>query len=401
MEKETTCIHGGGRVANETGAIATPIFQTATFAHPGVNETTGYDYTRQQNPTREQLENRVAALEDAAAAFAFASGMAAVSALMDLFGPGGRVVCSGDLYGGTYRLFDQILSARGLSFEYGRDTEAVLALIAGAGARQNAGPGAGGTGAGAGAPVAVFLETPTNPMMNVFDIARIAGAAHAAGALLAVDNTFLTPYFQKPLALGADIVLHSGSKYLGGHNDTIAGFLAAGAGARLRGGEPVSERLRFIGKTTGAGLAPFDCFLLLRGIKTLAIRLGRAQENALEIAQWLTAQPGVTAVHYPGLETHPDYALSKKQASGFGAMISFSVKDAAAARRALERVKLVQYAESLGGTESLITYPMLQTHADIPEEERLSIGIDDKLLRLSVGIESVSDLIADLAGALE
>jgi cystathionine gamma-synthase len=391
MEKETICVHGGDLVANETGAVATPIFQTATFAHPGVNETTGYDYTRQQNPTREQLENRVAALEGAEAAFAFASGMAAVSAVTDLFAPKSRVVCSGDLYGGTYRLFDQILSPRGLVFEYGRDTEAILALIA----------AAGGGAAGGGGAAAVFLETPTNPMMNVFDIARIADAAHAAGAILIVDNTFLTPYFQKPLALGADVALHSGSKYLGGHNDTIAGFLAVRGGARLPSGEPISERLRFISKTTGAGLAPFDSFLLLRGIKTLAIRLERAQENAIQIARWLTEQPGVTAVHYTGLETHPDYALSQKQTSGFGAMISFSVKDAEAARRALEGVKLVQYAESLGGTESLITYPALQTHADSPEAERLSIGIDDKLLRLSVGIESVSDLIADLAQALE
>jgi cystathionine beta-lyase/cystathionine gamma-synthase len=374
MEFETLCVQGDRRIEEGTGAIATPIYQTATFAHPGLNETSGYDYTRQQNPTREQLEFLIAGLEDADGAIAFSSGMAALAALMELFLPGDHIVASGDLYGGTYRLFDQILAPRGLSFSYGADTDAVTEAI-GFGTK------------------AVFLETPTNPMMHVFDIARIAEAAHARGALLIVDNTFLTPYFQKPLTLGADAVLHSGTKYLGGHNDTIAGFLAAR-------GDGLVERLRFIAKTTGSGLAPFDCFLLIRGIKTLALRLERSQENALQIALWLSEQPCVEAVHYPGLPAHPDFALSRTQSSGFGAMISFSVVDVSLVKPLLERVRVIRYAESLGGAESLITYPMLQTHADIPEEDRLSIGINDRLLRLSVGIESVRDLINDLAQAL-
>ncbi|MDR1797825.1 MAG: PLP-dependent aspartate aminotransferase family protein [Clostridiales Family XIII bacterium] len=381
MEFETRCVHPPRGDFDGTGAIATPIYQTATFAHEGLGEDgatgSGYDYTRQQNPTREQLERLVADLEEADDAIAFTSGMAAVRALMELFVPGDRIVCSGDLYGGTYRLFDQVLTPFGLAFSYGKSTDEVLARIGEApeGLR------------------AVYIETPTNPMMNVFDIRRIAEAARAAGALFIVDNTFLTPYFQRPLTLGADIVLHSGSKYLGGHNDTIAGFLA------IRGQE-LSERLRFVAKTTGSGLSPFDSFLLIRGIKTLALRLDRAQENALALAEWLGAHPLVTSVRYPGLPDHEGYALSGRQATGFGAMIAFSVADAALVRQILARVRVIRFAESLGGTESLITYPVLQTHADIPEQERLEIGITDKLLRLSVGVESAADLIADLRQAL-
>jgi cystathionine gamma-synthase len=373
-------VHGPRGAFDATGAVATPIYQTATFAHEGLAEdgavSTGYDYTRQQNPTREQLEKLVASLEEADDALAFASGMAAVRALMELFAPGDRILASGDLYGGTYRLFDQMLAPRGLQFSYGADTESLLALIA---RHEDA--------------KAVFIETPTNPMMNVFDIVRIAEAVRNADTLLVVDNTFLTPYFQKPLTLGAHIVLHSGSKYLGGHNDTIAGLLAV-RGAAL------AEQLRFVQKTTGGGLAPFDAFLMIRGIKTLALRLERAQANAQTIVQWLCAHPKVTTVRYPGIAEHEGYAVSKAQTSGFGAMISFYVTDAAVARQFLARVRLIRFAESLGGTETLVTYPMLQTHADIPEAERLEIGITDRLLRLSVGVESPADLIADLDRAL-
>jgi cystathionine beta-lyase/cystathionine gamma-synthase len=375
MDFETLCVQGKRHIKEGTGAVATPIYQTATFAHPGLNETSGYDYTRQQNPTREQLEFLVADLEVADGAVAFSSGMAALAALMELFLPGDHIVASGDLYGGTYRFFDQILAPKGLSFTYSADTESVVEAI-GFGTK------------------AVFVETPTNPMMHVFDIARIASAAHARGALLIVDNTFLTPYFQRPLTLGADVVLHSGSKYLGGHNDTVAGFLAAL-------GDGLVERLRFIAKTTGSGLSPFDSFLLIRGIKTLALRLERAQESALQIAVWLSEHPRVASVHYPGLPTHPDFALSRAQSTGFGAMISFSLDDVSLIKPVLEQVRVIRFAESLGGAESLITYPMLQTHADIPEEERLSIGINERLLRLSVGIESARDLINDLAQALD
>jgi cystathionine gamma-synthase len=374
MDFETLCVHGGEQTDSLTGAIATPIYQSATFVHPGLGKSTGYDYTRQQNPTRERLEKLIAALEGGHEAIAFSSGMAAVSAFMEIFSPGDHIVASDDLYGGSIRLFQHISEKNGLKFSYGKTTEEVIALLS---------PDT----------KAVFLETPTNPMMRVYDIVAIAGAIKGSGILLAVDNTFLTPYYQTPLNLGADLVLHSGSKYLGGHNDTIAGFLVAG-------NETLAEKLRFITKTTGGGLAPFDSFLLIRGIKTLALRMERQQENAQVIAEWLARQPAVVAVNYPGLKTHPDYALSMRQASGFGGMISFTVTDHAVLARVLERVKVIKYAESLGGTESLITYPMLQTHADIPEAARIAKGIDDRLLRLSVGLEAVGDLIADLGQAL-
>jgi cystathionine gamma-synthase len=378
MNFETLCIHGERRFVEGTDAIATPIYQTATFAHSGIDENgatgSGYDYTRQQNPTREQLEYLVADLEGADEAFAFSSGMAAIAAVAELLMPGDHIASSGDLYGGTYRVFEQFLAPKGMRFSYGRDTDALIALIN-------------------SETKAVFVETPTNPMMNIFDIERIAKAAKEAGALLIVDNTFLSPYFQKPLSLGADIVVHSGTKYLGGHNDTISGFVAVN-------GAEICERIRLALKGNGAGLAPFDSFLVIRGIKTLAVRLDRAQENAQKIAEWLDANERIAFVRYPGLPSHEAYEVSRKQTTGFGAMISFSVADAAIVPQILRKVKIIRFAESLGGTESLITYPRLQTHADIPEEERLAIGIDDSLLRFSVGIESAEDLIADLAQAI-
>jgi cystathionine gamma-synthase len=300
--------------------------------------------------------------------------MAAASALMELFSPGDHIIAADDLYGGTHRLFQRISEKNGLLFSAAAETGQIADLIT-------------------PATKAVFIETPTNPTMRVFDIAALAKITAPRGILLIVDNTFLTPYFQKPLLLGADIVLHSGTKYLSGHNDTLAGFLAVKEAA-------LEEKLRFISKTTGAALAPFDSFLLIRGIKTLAVRLEKQQQNAAKIAEWLEAQEAVTAVYYPGLSSHPGYELSCRQASGFGAMLSFSVFDKALTEQVLARVQIIQYAESLGGTESLITYPMLQTHADIPEEDRVAKGIDDRLLRLSVGLESVKDLIADLSQAL-
>ncbi|MDR0876257.1 MAG: PLP-dependent aspartate aminotransferase family protein [Clostridiales Family XIII bacterium] len=374
MDFETLCIHSDRKIDNPTGAVATPIYQSATFAHPGPGESTGYDYSRQQNPTREQLEYVVAGLEGAACAVAFSSGMAAVSALMELFSPGDHIIAADDLYGGTHRLFQYISEKNGLTFSSASETGQIAELIT-------------------PATKAIFLETPTNPTMRVFDIAEIAKLTAAKGILFIVDNTFLTPYFQKPLLLGADIVLHSGTKFLGGHNDTLAGFLAV----KDPGTE---EKLRFIAKTTGAALSPFDSFLLLRGIKTLAVRIERQQQSAMKIAKWLTKQSEVTEVFYPGLPSHSGFELSKKQTSGFGAMISFSVTDRALADQVLRRVQLIQFAESLGGAESLITYPMMQTHADIPEADRIAKGIDDRLLRLSVGLESAADLIADLSQAL-
>lgn len=377
MDFETLCIHGNNNKFDNTGAISVPIFQTATFAHPGVGESTGYDYTRQQNPTREHLENILTRMEEGVDAMAFSSGMAAISAVMEIFSPGDHIIASDDLYGGSHRLFHHISIKNGISFDLVDTTDLSLIepLI-----RPNT--------------RALFIETPTNPMMQVTDLAGVAEIARKHQLLLMVDNTFLTPYFQKPLKLGADIVIHSGTKYLGGHNDTIAGFV-------VTRDKTLADKLRFIFKTIGAGLAPFDSWLLIRGIKTLPIRMDRQQQNAGVIARWLCQQERIKAVHYVGLESHPSYEISKRQATGFGGMISFEVDSEKTAHHILEGVKLIQYAESLGGVESLITYPMLQTHGDIPEEQREAKGINNRLLRLSVGIESVNDLIDELDRVLK
>jgi len=377
MNIKTICVRGSNDSNNSTGSVSVPIYQTATFVHPSVEVSTGYDYSRVQNPTREQLERIVAKLENGVDALAFSSGMAAITMMMELFSVGDHVIATDDLYGGTLRLFNNISKKNGIAIDFinTSDVEQVKNYI-----RPET--------------KAIFIETPTNPMMQVTDIAAIATIAKKHNLLLIVDNTFLTPYFQKPINLGADIVIHSGTKYLAGHNDTLAGFLVART-------SEISEKLRFIYKTTGACLAPFDSWLVLRGIKTLAIRMEKQQVNALELADWLLKQPKVKAVYYVGLPSHPCYNLSQKQATGYGAMISFAVDNEMTARKVLERVKLVLYAESLGGVETLITYPMMQTHADVPVEVRQAKGIDETLLRLSVGIEDIKDIIADLKQALE
>ncbi len=377
MDFNTLCIHGSDTIYDRTGATSVPIFQSATFVHPAVGQSTGYDYSRVQNPTREHLEKTVAKLEGGCDALAFSSDMAAATALMELFSPGDHIICSDDLYGGSHRLFRHISAKNGLLFD-AVNTGAAKEVI------EKIRPET----------KAVFIETPTNPMMQVTDIAAIAEICKAHKLLLVVDNTFLTPYFQKPLQLGADVVVHSGTKYLGGHNDTLAGFLVVA--------DPeIAERLRFIYKTTGACLSPFDSWLIIRGIKTLPLRMDRQQQSAAEIAVWLRRQPQVKRVHYPGLPDHPDYAVSKAQATGFGAMLSFETDTAETALGLLERVQVIQYAESLGGVESLMTFPMLQTHADLPQEEREAKGITDRLLRLSVGLEAAEDLIEDLRQGLE
>ncbi|MDR2356256.1 MAG: PLP-dependent aspartate aminotransferase family protein [Clostridiales Family XIII bacterium] len=376
MKPETLCIHGATDRTHTTGAVCPPIYQTATFAHPGVNQSTGYDYTRSQNPTREHLEQLLARLEGGVDALAFSSGMAAIAALMELFSPGDHIIASDDLYGGAIRLFDKISTKNGLRVRYA-DTSDLAAVEEAITDRTRA----------------IYVETPSNPMMHVSDIGALRARIGGRDILLIADNTFLTPYYCRPLELGADIVTHSGTKYLGGHNDTLAGFLVTADAA-------MAERLRFLHKTTGACLSPFDSFLLTRGIKTLAIRMERAQHNAVLIANRLLSHPKVTAVHYVGLDSHPSLAVSKKQTSGFGAMISFETDSPETARGVLERVRLILYAESLGGAETLITYPLLQTHADVPEDRRVARGITDRLLRLSVGIEHVDDLIADLEQAL-
>jgi cystathionine beta-lyase/cystathionine gamma-synthase len=376
MKPDTLCIHGATDRSHVTGAVCTPIYQSSTFAHPGVGQSTGYDYSRSQNPTREQLEQLMARLEGGVDALAFSSGMAAIAVLMEMFSPGDRIIASGDLYGGAIRLFDNVSAKNGVRVSYTNtgDLAAVEAAIT-------------------DRTKAIYVETPGNPMMHVSDIGALRALIGKRDILLIVDNTFLTPYYCKPIALGADIVTHSGTKYLGGHNDTLAGFLVTAS-------EDLAEKLRFLYKTTGACLSPFDSFLLIRGIKTLAIRMERAQYNAGRIANWLRAHKKVKAVHYVGLADHPAIAVSKKQASGFGAMISFETDSAETACAALERVQTILYAESLGGVETLITYPLLQTHADVPEERRAAMGITDRLLRLSVGIEHIDDLLADLDQAL-
>ena len=377
MEFGTLCVHGSRKRYDTAGAISVPIFQSATFVHRGVGQSTGFDYSRVLNPTREYLEETMARLESGTDALAFSSGMAAVAVLMELFRPGDHVIVSDDLYGGSVRYFKTVSEKNGLVFDSvdTGDIEAVRRHL-----RKET--------------KAVFVETPTNPLMQVTDIEALSRLLKGTGALLIVDNTFLTPRFQRPLELGADVVVHSGTKYLGGHNDTLAGFLVTNR-------PEVAERLRQLYKTIGACLSPFDSWLIVRGLKTLSVRVERQAETAQALALWLREHPKVTRVYYPGLPDHPGHEVMRRQASGFGGIVSFRVDSEETAVKVLERVRLIQYAESLGGTESLITYPALQTHADLPEEVRRAKGIDGRLLRLSVGLESARDLMDDLTQALE
>lgn len=377
MNTRTLCIHGGSQEVGPYGSISVPIYQTATFAHIGVGESTGYDYTRMANPTRTELETILMKLERGADALAFATGMAAITAMMELYSPGDHLIASDDLYGGSYRLFEHISKKNGITVDY-IDTTSMDEI------RKHILPNTKG----------IYLETPTNPMMKVASIRDVSNIAKEHNLLLMVDNTFLTPYFMNPILLGANIVIHSGTNYLCGHNDTLAGFLVVDS-------QELSERLRFIYKTTGGSLAPFDSWLLIRGIKTLGIRMEQQQKNALAIANWLKDHPKINRVHYVGLPSHPDYEISVGQSTGFGGMISFETRDEATAIQLLEKVKIILYAESLGGVESLITYPMLQTHGDIPKKIREKLGINECLLRISVGIEDVEDLIEDLSQGLK
>ena len=376
LEKDEAVREDGKPACNHYGSVSFPIYQTATYAHPSVGNSTGFDYSRLQNPTREQLEKVVCQLEGGIDCFALSSGMAAITLLMELFNPGDHIIADSDLYGGSIRLFDNVSAKNGISFtRVNCATENLEPLI-----RPET--------------KAIYIETPTNPMMNVTDIVKTAELAKKHNLLLIVDNTFMSPYFQNPLTLGADIVIHSGTKYLAGHNDTLAGFIVTNRA-------DVQEKLRFLIKTTGAGLAPFDSWLVLRGIKTLSVRMEKAQENAAKIADWLKTQKSVVRVIFPGMAEHPGHEIMKKQARGFGAMLTFQTDTTEHALSVLNHVKLIQYAESLGGVETLITYPTTQTHADVPEEIRLKNGITPATLRLSVGIENVDDLIKDLEEALK
>jgi cystathionine gamma-synthase len=373
---ETRAVRGASGIEKETGAISTPIYQSASFRHPALGQSTGFDYSRALNPTRCELEKTIALLEGGTYGLAFASGMGAISSLIKLFAPGDHLVVSSDLYGGTYRLYNEYYAKYGFSFSWVDTSD--LGLVEAA-LQPNT--------------RAVFIETPSNPMMRVTDIARCAALIHHHSGLLIVDNTFLSPYFQNPLALGADIVLHSGTKYLGGHNDTLSGFI-------VHSNDQIEEPLRNAQMSEGASLSPFDAWLTLRGIKTLPLRMQKCGENALAIAQWLKTQNAVEQVLYTGLPEHPQYALSGRQSRGSSGMVSFYVTDAALVPRLLSGVRLILFAESLGGVESLITYPLVQTHAAIPEAMRRAAGVTDRLVRLSIGIEDCADLIADLEQAL-
>lgn len=375
---ETRCVHGDEhKFKDNFQSLSMPIYQTAAFAHPDLGHSPErFYYTRLTNPTRLQAEETVSSLEGAADTVAFTSGMAAIAAVFELFAPGDRIVCSADLYGGTVLLFDLIEKKKGL-VPVLVDTTDPAALRAAVTPDTRA----------------IYIETPSNPMMNVTDIALCAEVAASVGALLIVDNTFLSPYFQNPLALGADISVHSGTKYLGGHNDTISGFVCVKDG-------DLGQKLHKISYTMGATLSPFDSWLMLRGIKTLAVRMERAQENAMAIARWLKTQPKVKKVYYVGLPEHPGYAVNQKQSRGSGAMLSFAVDTRETALQVLDKVRIITFAESLGGPESLITFPATQTHCDVAPEEREKLGITDSFLRMSVGLENVNDLIRDLEQAM-
>jgi len=360
-----------------TGAVTVPIYQTATFRHHGLGQSTGYDYSRSGNPTRQALEEGIARLDGGARGFAFASGMAAIANLLLLFKRGDHLIVTEDLYGGTYRLFEKIFSQYDLSFTYvdTSDLEAVRNAI-----RPET--------------RALFVESLTNPLLKVADIASLSALCRERRIHRIVDNTFLTPYLLRPFDLGADITVYSASKYLSGHNDTVAGLAVVK--------DPIlAETVYFNQNSVGAVLGPQDSWLTIRGMKTLAIRLDRQQKNARRIAEWLHSHARVHKVFYPGLPEHPGHELLKKQARGFGAMIAFEVDDHSLVERLLMRTKVISFAESLGGVESLITFPEGQTHADIEPEIRARLGINNVLLRLSVGIEDSDDLIADLAQAFE
>ena len=375
MKIDTVCVHGMGNSPDYTGAVSAPIYQTATFAHIAVGESTGFDYSRAGNPTRENAEELIRVLEAGAGAAAFSTGMAAVSACMELFSPGSHIIASDDLYGGSVRLFSHISVKNGVEIEYA-DTSNIQDISACI--KKNT--------------KALYIETPTNPTLQVTDIAACAAIAKQNSLLLIVDNTFLTPYFQRPLLLGADIVIHSGTKYLGGHNDTLAGFLVAKD-------TDIIEKIRFIETMVGSCLSPFDSWLIIRGIKTLALRMEKIEENSKKVAEWLKTRKEVKRVLYTGFEDHPQYEISKRQSDGFGGIISFETTSAEIAVTILNNVKMIYFAESLGGTDTLITYPFLQTHADVPEKVREMKGINDRFLRLSVGIENSDDIISDLEQA--
>ena len=379
MKFATKAIHVGQEADPATGATIVPIYQTSTYTQQAPGEHKGYEYSRTGNPTRTALEECVAALEGAEYGLAFASGLAATAAVMSLLSPGDHVVAGDDLYGGTYRLFDKVLKeGNRLDFDYvdTTDPESVERAL-----RPET--------------RMLWIETPTNPMLTLSDVATLSEMAHERGAAVAVDNTFASPYFQRPLELGADIVVHSTTKYMGGHSDVIGG-------AVVTSDEGLHERMAFYQNAAGGVPGPFDAWIVLRGLKTLAVRMRQHEGNALAVARFLQDHPQVATVNYPGLPSHPQHELAKRQMSGFSGMVSFTLKGGAeAAYAAVQNTKVFSFAESLGGVESLITHPATMTHAAIPREQREARGVTDGLLRLSVGIEDADDLVADLGRAMD
>lgn len=378
MKTGTKFIHAGMEPDPSTGAIMTPIYQTSTYVQEAPAQHKGYEYARSQNPTRAALEAAYAQIENGKFGLAFSSGVAATDAVIKLFAPGNEVICGNDMYGGTYRLFTKVFEKFGIKFHYVnmQDVNNVRQYI-----NENT--------------KLIWAETPTNPLMNICDIAGLASIAKEHNILLCVDNTFASPFLQTPLDLGADIVMHSATKYLGGHSDVIQGAL-------MMNSQELRDQLYFIQKSCGAVPGPMDCFLVLRGIKTLHLRMQRHSENGRQIAQWLRNHAKVGKVYWPGFEDHPNYDIAKKQMRDFGGMISFELKNDSVdeAKRVLSSTKLFSLAESLGGVESLINHPASMTHASIPREERIKNGLSDSLIRLSVGVEDAEDLIEDLQKAI-
>ncbi len=394
-EFETQVIHAGIEPDEATGAVMTPIYQTSTYAQSSPGEHKGYEYSRTDNPTRTVLQTQLAALEQGDKALVFSSGLAATDCVLNLFQTGDHVIAGDDLYGGTYRLFEKVATYRGLEFDF-------VDLTDEAKLREKINPNT----------KLIWFETPTNPMLNLFDIAKIAAIAKEHGILTVVDNTFMSPYFQNPLALGADIVMHSMTKYINGHSDVVMGCLVmrdrnlkaprkTWSDPNFSAPKTLYARLKFLQNAVGATPGPFDCWLVLRGIKTLAVRMERHAQNAWQIAQFLERHPKVERVVYPGLPSHPGHELAKRQMRGFGGMVTFFTKGGLAeARTFLENLEVFTLAESLGGVESLIEHPAIMTHASIPPELRKEIGIHDNLVRMSCGIEHADDLIRDLDSAL-
>lgn len=378
MKTGTKFIHAGAEPDPSTGAIMTPIYQTSTYVQEAPATHKGYEYARSQNPTRTALEKAYAEIENGKFGLAFGSGVAATDAVIKLLNPGDEVICGADMYGGTYRLFSKVFQRFGIKFHY-VDMQDVANIAAAMNPNTKL----------------VWAETPTNPLMNICDIEAIAALTKSKNILLCVDNTFASPYLQNPLDLGADIVMHSATKYLGGHSDVIQGAL-------MMNDQKLRDDLYFLQKSCGAVPGPMDCFLVLRGIKTLHLRMQRHSENGRAVATWLRNHPKVGRVYWPGFDDHPNHAIAKKQMRDFGGMISFVLKNDSVdeAKRVLSSTKLFSLAESLGGVESLINHPASMTHASIPREERIKNGLSDSLIRLSVGVEDADDLIEDLNAAI-